>query len=242
MQDQIPLSSLYKPVSPADNHDIFFPFMSSSMQPHNQETPRQPGIRDLGAKARFPKLPTAGSETSFRDSQLEITPATSIYEEQITSEADFSTHSRVPLAEASRMDNERGIGRMGRLTDYEIFLAQSRAEFEQERNWARIEIENESIHNKDGNNRSGDDHPLKSIRFFLRIFQVCVRWGLALTVTDFSSLVFALINVTAANVRQTENILMNEMQLWPTPTLLWPEYFIMSAAAASLSFSLSRTM
>lgn len=109
---------------------------------------------------------------------------TALHDEEDSSTPEYTTSSSDPQIEVSRAGNEGDIEshRPHIPTDYELFLARSQAEYEQHRrNRVALEIENESIRNKEtGDQKNNLRKVLATIRTIARIVQVFIRFILFL--------------------------------------------------------------
>ena len=114
---------------------------------------------------------------------------TSKYEEEDSSTPEYSTSSSEPQIQVSREVNEGDIESSARHipTDYEIFLAKSQADYEKHRrDWVAIEIENESMGNKEpGDQKSNSRKALATIRTIARVVQVLIRFILSRGRSEF---------------------------------------------------------
>ena len=130
-----------------------------------------------------PASTSGGDEEPFRDSrgsapgnpQHEIA---SLHDEDDSSTPEYTSSSSESQIEVSPTANEADIESQVPYvpTDYEVFLAKSQAEYEKHRrDWVAIEIENESVGNKDGHEKNNPWKAFAIVRIIARAIQVFIR-------------------------------------------------------------------
>lgn len=142
------------------------------------EVESQPLTGDLGVWSSPKKQQSRGS-VHFSH-QEDIPTGIPVDSDRPYSRLTYSTISSVPYAESSREAQERATGYDSQQypSDYELFLAKSRTEYEnaQRRNWPTVEIDDGSFlrakQTKEGDKRKR----LASLRGIMRAIQVFVRY------------------------------------------------------------------
>lgn len=254
MTEPAPPSSLHRAFSFSKDIELSFSRRpSQSSGSHVSENvgkvePVRVSETDLGNGFRDGEGQVAHSDYAVLE---EMGSVHSLPDDLSASELNGSPGSSIPPAELSRMAQEQSgcdtypdsrydLHRPP--TDFELFLAKSRAEFERdrERNWPTVEIDGESVVNKDVDVTHRKRRKVSVlVRNVSRLLQLFTRWVPRVTMTDFSAFVLILASVTVARVQDTEKATQaNDEMLWPNPLLLWPECLAIATSALSTFLSL----
>jgi hypothetical protein len=178
------------------------------LSPQFSESAHPPPVKDyfeptsdMDPKAEIGARPSLMKGTSQKSHQASVhfTEDLSRLDSYEDYQDNYSTHSLTPFAEGSRDAQKRGIRELGeqgvkydsfaeeeessRPSDFEVFLAQSRAQYEseRERNWPTVEIDSESFVNKDGSKKGDKKVGYKRfaiVRKILRGVQAVIRYFL----------------------------------------------------------------
>ena len=250
MGEPVPLSKEDRTFSFGEDVDLSLSLPSTSVKKSEgkeyKKFSAQPPSADLGGLTSIEEHPKESSKKGdpqvghYEDISTEV-PADNANPSY--SRLTFSTLSSRPYAESSNEARDRVTGYDSQQypSDYEVFLAKSREDYEnaQRRNWPTVEIDDASFFRAKRGKEYDKRKKLATFRAALRAVQVFVRYPNHAIWFNVSVIVLALVTLTVSKVRNTSNIAQGSNEnLWPQPLVLYPEYIITAISGISFAVSL----